>query len=165
MNCQVLFLRQLFVDSLWSDNAKSDDKQYFLFRISPQQIWGGRGEEGKQLEKVSRRYNSSNWSIAHSTSTVDSPKSPKTVIRVNWATFLDVSHNIETITSFGISDGVMMVVFGNIDDDHNARDDDEERHLCGGSLPRGRWMKYYAGLGTINQNAFQMEPLAKDHGL
>ena len=123
------------------------------------------GGEGKQLEKVSRRYNSSNWSIAHSTSAVDSPKSPKTVIRENWATFLDVSHNIETITSFGISDGVMMVVFGNIDDDHNARDDDEERHLCGGSLPRGRWMKYYAGLGTINQNAFQMEPLAKDHGL
>ena len=77
------FLRQPLVDSLWSDNAKSDDKQYFLFRISPQQIWGGRGEEGKQLEKVSRRYNSSNWSIAHSTSTVDSPKSPKTVIRVN----------------------------------------------------------------------------------
>ena len=41
---------------------------------------------------------------------MDSPKSPKTVIRVNWATFLDVSHNIETITSFGISDGVMMIV-------------------------------------------------------
>ena len=60
---------------------------------------------------------------------------------------------------------VVMVVFGNVDDDYNGGDDDEERHLCGGSLPRRGWMKYYAGLGTINQNAFQMEPLAKDHGL
>ena len=32
------FLRQPPpVESLWSDNAKSDDKQYFLFRISPEQ--------------------------------------------------------------------------------------------------------------------------------
>ena len=30
------FLRHpLLVESLWSDNAKSNDKQYFLFRISP----------------------------------------------------------------------------------------------------------------------------------
>ena len=29
------FLRQPLADSWWSDNAKSDDKQYFLFRISP----------------------------------------------------------------------------------------------------------------------------------
>ena len=32
------FLRQLLlVETLWSDNAKSDDKQYFPFGISPKQ--------------------------------------------------------------------------------------------------------------------------------
>ena len=32
------FLRHpLLVESLWSDNAKSNDKQYFLFTISPKQ--------------------------------------------------------------------------------------------------------------------------------
>ena len=46
------FLRQpLLVETLWSDNAKSDDKQYFLFRISPQQIWGGRGGGRKAIRE------------------------------------------------------------------------------------------------------------------